>query len=90
MFDELWEDHPKIKQIRADSELRGELRAKLRTSRDVFVIVVKARFPELETLAQQRIAQIHNPDTISFMLQKVCIAPNADFVRWLLDKEHAS
>lgn len=82
MFDQLWEDHPKIQQIRADSELR--------TLRRTLVSVVKARFPEIETFAQQRVMQIRNPDVIELMIQRVSTAPNADFVRWLLDEEHAS
>jgi hypothetical protein len=80
MYDSLWEDHPKVKQIRADSELRS--------LRRVFMRFVKISFPELEMLAQERALQIQNPAILDLLIEKVYTAPNQDAVRWLLEEKN--
>jgi hypothetical protein len=51
MYDPLWENHPKVKKIRAESKAEGELKA----SQKILVNVVKVRFPALTELAQQKV-----------------------------------
>ncbi|MBV9230693.1 MAG: hypothetical protein JOZ18_15395 [Chloroflexi bacterium] len=81
MVDRLWEEHPRVQQIRAESEARGELEALQRT----LVIIVKARFPALTELAQREVAQFNNPGTLGWLIEKVVTATDENMVRWLLN-----
>jgi|SRR5712692_4369244 len=85
VYDPLWEDHPKVKKIRAESRTEGEIRA----SQRMLVNIVKARFPALAELAQQEVTQINNPDVLDFLAQKISIAPDESMVRWLLSSPAA-
>ena len=80
MYDPLWENHPKVKKIRAESKAEGEIQT---AQRDV-VTVVKARFPALVELAQEKVAQINNPDVLNYLLEEVSAASNENIARWLL------
>ena len=81
MYDPLWEEHPKVKQIRAES--------KTEALQSAVVTIVKARFPALTELAQQQVAQINKPDALDLLLQKISTAPDESMVRWLLSPSAA-
>ncbi len=53
-------------------------------ARKMFVNVVRVRFPALAELAQQEAMQIHSPETLDLLTQKVVDAANEEIVRWLL------
>ena len=96
MYNSLWEDHPKVKQIRAESEARGEAKGEakgkaeglvegeIQTLQRVLVNIVKARFPALVDLAQQRATQINNAKALDILVQQVSTAPDEPVARWLL------
>jgi hypothetical protein len=92
MYDPLWENHPKVKQIRAESraegeaegEARGRAEGEILASQKMFVNIVKVRFPALGQLAQQEAARISNPDALDLLAQKVVTAPDENVARWLL------
>lgn len=86
MYDELWEESPRIQQERTKSRAEGELRAAQR----IFVNIVSARFPTLTELAKQYAAQIDNPAVLEVLAQKVVTAPDEKTVRWLLSPTVAS
>src|SRR6266436_7861175 len=71
MYDQLWEESPRIRKERAASEAKGELRAAQR----MFVNIVAARFPTLAELARQQAMQIDSPDALEILAQKVVTAP---------------
>lgn len=80
MYDNLIEQDPKMKKMRAESEAKGELRA----SQRMLVKVVNARFPALAELARQQVKHIDNPDTLDLLAQKIVTAPDENTARWLL------
>ncbi len=85
MYDPLWEEHPKVKKIRAESRTEGEIRA----SQRMLVNIVKARFPSLAELAQQEITKIDNPAVLDVLAQKISTAPDESMVHWLLSSPAA-
>ena len=96
MYDPLWEDHPKVKKIRAESEEKGRVKGiaegrtegrtegELRASQRILVNVVKARFPDLVELARQKASQISKPDVLTYLIEQVSTAPDENVARWLL------
>ena len=94
MYDQLWEESPRIRQERARSRAEGKAEGKaegeLQVARRMFVNIVSARFPALAELAKQQAAQINNPAALDILAQKVVIAPDESAVRWLLSPPVAS
>ena len=86
MYDQLWEESPRIKQERAKSRAEGELRA----AQTMFVNIVSARYPGLTELAKQQAAQANSPNTLNKLARKVVTAPDEDAVRRLLSPPLAS
>jgi predicted transposase YdaD len=96
MYDPLWEEHPKIKQIRAESKAEGEaigiaegevmgiVKGEILALQRTIVNIVKARFPDLAELAQKQVTQINDPGALDLLVQKVSTAPDEVMVRWLL------
>ena len=80
MYDPLWDEHPKVKKIRAESETKGEVKALQRT----LVTIVKTRFPDLTELAQQKAAQIDQPEVLNYLIEQVTAAPDEEVIRWIL------
>jgi hypothetical protein len=76
MYDPLWDEHPKVKKIQAESEARG--------LRNAIVTIVKTRFPELTELAQQKAAQIDQPEVLNYLIEQVTAAPDEEVMRWIL------
>jgi hypothetical protein len=76
MYDPLWDEHPKVKKIQAESEARG--------LRNAIVTIVKTRFPDLTELAQQKAAQIDQPEVLNYLIEQVTAAPDEEVMRWIL------
>src|SRR5258708_35599273 len=72
MYDQLWEESPRIKQERAKSRAEGEVRA----AQTMLVNIVSARYPGLTELAKQQAAQTNSPNTLDKLAQKVVNAPD--------------
>jgi hypothetical protein len=81
MYDPLWEEHPKVKKIQAESEIRA--------LQSAVVTIVKARFPTLAELAQQKVAQINNSGALNLLLEQISTAPDETVVRFLLSPSAA-
>ena len=80
MYDPLWENHPKVKKIRAESKAEGEIEA----LRSVVVTIVRTRFPALAELAQQKSAQINKPEILNYLIEQITAEPDEAVVRALL------
>ncbi len=94
MYDQLWEESPRIRQERAKSRAEGKaegrVEGELRAAQTMFVNIVSARYPGLTELAKQQAAQIDNPAALDILAQKVVTAPDESAVRWLLSPPLAS
>ncbi len=90
MYDQLWEESPRIRQERARSRAEGKAEGELQVARRMFVNIVSARFPALAELAKKQAAQIDNPAALDILAQKVVTAPDESAVRWLLSPPVAS
>ncbi|MFL5590617.1 MAG: hypothetical protein ACJ797_05690 [Ktedonobacteraceae bacterium] len=76
MYDPLWENHPKVKKIRAESEVKA--------LQSAVVTVVKARFPALTEMAQQKVTQINTQEVLNYLLEQIAAEPDEAVVRALL------
>lgn len=85
MYDPLWEEHPKVKKIQAESKAKAEIQA----LQGAVVTIVKARFPALAELARQKVAQINNSGALNLLLEQISIAPDEKMVRFLLSPSAA-
>ena len=81
MYEPLWEKHPKVKKIQAESEIQA--------LQSALVTIVKARFPTLAELAQQKVSQINNPGALNLLLEQISTAPDEKMVRFLLSPSAA-
>src|SRR5258708_40136768 len=84
MYDQLWEESPRIKQERARSRAEGKAEGELQMAQRMFVNIVSARYPSLTELAKQQAAQIDNPAALNKLARKVVIAPDEHAARQLL------
>ncbi len=80
MYDPLWENHPKVKKIRAESKAEGEIQA----SQRILVNVVKVRFPALAEMAQQKATEVNSPDILNYLIEQITAEPDEAVVRALL------
>jgi hypothetical protein len=85
MYDRLWEENPRVQQIRAESKAEGEARGELQTLQRTLVSIVKVRFPALTELAQREVARFNTPGALELLIQKVVTATDENMVRWLLN-----
>lgn len=135
MYDPLWEEHPKVKRIKAqakadakadadaevetakaeieakiraetEAKVRAEIEAKMRVEAEsrarveaetnamrkmaqaqfqkAMVQIVRARFPELTDLAQQKVQQIESVDVLSFLIDQISEVKDEAEARGLL------
>ena len=80
MTDDLWDQSAIIQQMRTASEQAGGLKV----SRNNIVSVVRARFPNLVTLAQQKVAQVSGIEQLNSLLVQVSTAIDEASVQALL------
>ena len=92
LFDQLWNESPMVKKMKEESEARGvaigEARGKaegaLQVSREILINLVKARFPSLADLAQQKAAQMSNVGAIEHLIELIGTASDEHMACWLL------
>src|SRR5205823_3336233 len=80
MYERLLKENPAIQQLLAESKAEGEIEA----SRRMLINIVKARFPALAELAEQKVTKINKPDALNMLAQQIFVAPDEHMVRWLL------
>jgi vacuolar-type H+-ATPase subunit E/Vma4 len=71
MYDDLMEKDPKMRKIRAESEVRGEARGEAKMLRKVILSVIKRRFPSLLAIAQQRVQSLTRPDDLDTLFEQI-------------------
>ena len=92
MYDQLWEENPKIRKIRAESkaegiaegEAKGLVEGEAKGLQTALVTTVQIRFPALSELAERQVKQITKPDMLTLLLRQITIASDEDFVRQVL------
>jgi len=84
MYDDLMEKDPKMRKIRAESEVRGEARGEAKMLRKVILSVVKRRFPSLLAIAQQRVQSLTRPDDLDTLFEQIEDASDEATARSLL------
>jgi hypothetical protein len=88
MFEELWENSPTIQRMRKQYLMEGIQEGRkegLWALQRSLVNVVRVRYPELATFAQQQVSHLDKTDTLELLIERVTAAPNADAVRKLLE-----
>ncbi len=97
MYDELIEQDPKMKRIRAESEARGRseglargrsegrIEGRAEGLQEAVVTVVKGRFPALVELAQSNVMKVTKPDALDLVLQAITQAHDERTARLLLE-----
>jgi hypothetical protein len=92
MYDDLFENDPKIQQWRAAWEAKGEVRGQIEGQtqelRNAIVSYMKVRFPSLVPLAQKRVARLKEPATLNHLLESAYTAPDEAAIRVLLGKRY--
>ena len=83
MFEQLFEESPMIQKMRKQYFTQG----KVTGLQELLVNVVRARYPDLEELAQQRTSHFDKADELDMLIQKLVSAPDASTVRRLLESE---
>ena len=76
MFDELLDNDPYLKE--RDQKVAAQ------TLQRAIVDIVRRRFPELVTLAEQRVALISSPDVLQELVGMLSTAPNENTARFIL------
>ena len=97
MYDQLWEENPKIRKIRAESkaegiaegEARGEEKGKVEALQDILVTTVELRFPALADLAKQQVKQIDKPDMLTLLFRQITVTSDENIVRYVLSSSAA-
>ena len=101
MFDQLWEESPRIQKMREQmrEQILEQLRkqyseeaiAQARTEAEVETLqrtlldIVRVKFPNLTELAQKQVKQFDNPGALNLLLKKVLTAPDSKTAQWLLE-----
>ncbi len=88
MYDDLFENDPKMKRLRAEWEARGkmegEIEGEVKTLRKVIVKAVKKRFPSLPKLAQQRVKNLTTLDELDALFDQIIVTADEEATRELL------
>jgi len=84
MYEALWDQSPRVQQIRAESEAEGRRKGEVQTLRRMLVRDVKVKFPALADLAQEEAERINDPAALDLLYQQVFAADDEKLVRWLL------
>ena len=99
MYDQLWDESPRVQKMRAQSREQGrkeakeeaEIEAKAKAEieakalRRALVTMIHARFPNLTEFAQRQVELFDNPGALDLLIRQISTAPDASIARWLLD-----
>jgi hypothetical protein len=64
---------------------RGKAEGEIIGLQQAIVSIVRARFPELESFAQQRVAQIHNAGDLNTIIRRLTAIPDEELARNFLE-----
>jgi hypothetical protein len=81
MYDSLLDEDPDIQERVAKAKIEAQIETQQRT----ILIFVKARFPALAELAQERIVRLNKPDELNRLTEQIAGAPDEDTARRALD-----
>ena len=92
MWDDLIEQDPKMKQIRAESAAKGMAEGKaeglaegeIKGLQNAVVKIVRGRFPSLAELAEQKVVELYEPPILYYLVEQISVAPDESMVRFLL------
>jgi len=76
MYDSLLDEDPDIQERVAKAKIEAQQRT--------ILIFVKARFPALAEIAQERIVQLNKLDELNRLTEQIAGAPDEDTARWAL------
>ncbi|HKF35746.1 MAG TPA: hypothetical protein VKB35_02500, partial [Ktedonobacteraceae bacterium] len=76
MFDNLWEQDPKIQKLQSEKKAEGIIEGEILGLQKAVVEVVEARFPDLTELAQQRVSQIRSLDDLNRLVKLIATTPD--------------
>ena len=97
MFEQLWEQDPRIRSIISKSEARGEVRGEVRGEArgeargklegkvELVSSLVKQKFPNLAEEAQQKIRSIQKPEKLDELARFTISAPDEQSFLWVLE-----
>ncbi len=86
MFDNLWEQDPKIQKLQSEKKAEGIVEGEILGLQKAVVEVVEARFPDLTELAQQRVSQIRNLDDLNRLVKLIATTPDEAEANWILSR----
>jgi hypothetical protein len=86
MFDNLWEQDPKIQKLQSEKKAEGIIEGEILGLQEAVVEFVEARFPDLAELAQQRVSQISNLDDLNRLVKLIATTPDEDTANWILSR----
>ncbi len=86
MFDNLWEQDPKIQKLQAEKKAEGIVEGEILGLQKAVVDFVEARFPDLTELAQQRVKQIRNLDDLDKLVKLIATTPDEATANWILSR----
>jgi hypothetical protein len=81
MYDSLLDEDPDIQERVAKAKIEAQIETQQRT----ILIFVKARFPALAELAQERIVRLNKPDELNRLTEQIAGAPDEDTAHRALD-----
>ena len=95
VYDSLWENHPRVKQLRAEiaagkaqgraeGRAEGVAKGKVEALQHAIVAFVRSHYPALTELAQQKVAHMNKPDALDYLLEQIYAQRDEDGVRPLL------
>ena len=68
----------------AASKARFEIQGEIHGLQHAIVTFVRVRYPNLTTMAQQKVAHLNKPDALSFLFEQIAAQTTEDGVRALL------
>src|SRR5258708_31513474 len=86
MFDNLWEQDPKIKKLQSEKKAEGIIEGEILGLQEAVVEFVEARFPVLAELAQQRVSQISNLDDLNRLVKLIATTADEATANWILSR----
>ena len=81
MFEQLWEEDPRVRDIISRSEARGELKGRV----EMVSSLIKKRFPDIVEEAQQKVQRIQKPEKLGTLAEWTMSAPDEKAFLWALD-----
>lgn len=98
MFEQLWEQDPRVQEIMAKSEAkgeargeahgeaRGEARGRIAGKVEIVFSMIKKRFPDVAEEAQQKVRRIQSPEKLDELADFTMTAPDEKSFLWVLDR----